>query len=236
MRPTCRARVGEHATLRRRLALAVRRRAAAVLHRRVGRHGDARRAVAAARDARTASAVDAALAAIDEASRAACQACAMRAPDIASNALLAALSLAAYAHRPARDRDRGRRSSRAVSRRHARRMRALGGHCEDHRRRRRRYRNCCDSGHGRCNGCAAFAHRSRVPAPAALTVDTDRRGLAARRTVETTHPSARRPASPASTASASPSAGAGSSSRRARRRHGSPRSIRARCRSTSPTA
>jgi phosphomevalonate kinase len=51
-------------------------------------------AVAAARD-RNRAAVDAALAAIDKASRAACQACAMRSPEIASNALLAALALAA---------------------------------------------------------------------------------------------------------------------------------------------
>jgi phosphomevalonate kinase len=50
--------------------------------------------VAAARD-RNRAAVDAALAAIDKASRAACQACAMRSPEIASNALIAALSLAA---------------------------------------------------------------------------------------------------------------------------------------------
>jgi phosphomevalonate kinase len=41
--------------------------------------------------------VDAALHAIDKASRAACQACAARSPEIASNALLAALSLAAHA-------------------------------------------------------------------------------------------------------------------------------------------
>ncbi len=41
--------------------------------------------------------VDAALGAIDKASRAACQACAVRAPEIASNALLAALALAAHA-------------------------------------------------------------------------------------------------------------------------------------------
>ncbi|HTL34189.1 MAG TPA: hypothetical protein VL326_13760 [Kofleriaceae bacterium] len=49
--------------------------------------------VAAARD-RNRAAVDAALAAIDKASRAACQACAMRSPEIASNALIAALTLA----------------------------------------------------------------------------------------------------------------------------------------------
>ena len=49
--------------------------------------------VAAARD-RNRAAVDAALAAIDKASRAACQACAMRSPEIASNALIAALILA----------------------------------------------------------------------------------------------------------------------------------------------
>ncbi len=42
-------------------------------------------------------AVHAALAAVEKAARAACQACAMRAPEIASNALLAALSLAAHA-------------------------------------------------------------------------------------------------------------------------------------------
>ena len=41
------------------------------------------------------AAVDAALAAIAKASRAACQACAVRAPEIAANALIAALSLAA---------------------------------------------------------------------------------------------------------------------------------------------
>jgi phosphomevalonate kinase len=41
--------------------------------------------------------VDAALKSIDQASRAACQACAMRVPEIAANALLAALSLAANA-------------------------------------------------------------------------------------------------------------------------------------------
>jgi phosphomevalonate kinase len=50
--------------------------------------------VAVARD-RNRAAVDAALAAIDKASRAACQACAMRSPEIASNALIAALALAA---------------------------------------------------------------------------------------------------------------------------------------------
>jgi phosphomevalonate kinase len=41
--------------------------------------------------------VDAALTAIDKASRAACQACAVRAPEIAANALLSALALAAHA-------------------------------------------------------------------------------------------------------------------------------------------
>jgi len=53
-------------------------------------------AVQAARD-RDRSGVEAALAAIDRASRAACQACAVRTPEIAGNALLAALSLAAHA-------------------------------------------------------------------------------------------------------------------------------------------
>jgi phosphomevalonate kinase len=54
------------------------------------------REVGAARE-RDRAAVDAALAAIGQASRAACQACASRAPDIATNALLAALALAAEA-------------------------------------------------------------------------------------------------------------------------------------------
>ena len=43
------------------------------------------------------AAVDAALAAVATASRAACQACAVKAPDIAGNALVSALSLAAHA-------------------------------------------------------------------------------------------------------------------------------------------
>jgi phosphomevalonate kinase len=46
--------------------------------------------------ARDPAGVDAALAAIAKASRAACQACAVREPEIASNALLAALALAAH--------------------------------------------------------------------------------------------------------------------------------------------
>ena len=57
-------------------------------------------------------------------------------------------------------------------------------HCEDHRRGRRRRG---DRGHtvpGRCNDRAAFAHRSRVPA-AGYERRSDRRGLAARRSVET---------------------------------------------------
>jgi len=53
-------------------------------------------AVAAAREGNPA-AVDAALAAIEKASRAAVQACAMRAQEIASNALIPAISLAAHA-------------------------------------------------------------------------------------------------------------------------------------------
>jgi phosphomevalonate kinase len=53
-------------------------------------------AVQAARE-RDRVAVEAALKAIDQASRAACQACATRVPEIAANALLAALSLAASA-------------------------------------------------------------------------------------------------------------------------------------------
>jgi phosphomevalonate kinase len=55
--------------------------------------------VAAVQEARERDkvAVDAALQAIDKASRAACQACAARAPEIASNALLSALALAAHA-------------------------------------------------------------------------------------------------------------------------------------------
>lgn len=55
--------------------------------------------VSAVNDARERdrAAVDAALAAIDKASRAACQSCAMRAPEIAANALISALSLAAHA-------------------------------------------------------------------------------------------------------------------------------------------
>lgn len=53
-------------------------------------------AVAAARQ-RDRVAVDAALVAVEKASRAACQACAMRSPEIASNALIAALALAANA-------------------------------------------------------------------------------------------------------------------------------------------
>lgn len=52
--------------------------------------------VQAARE-RDRTAVEAALAAIEQASRAACQACAMRVPDIAGNALISALSLAASA-------------------------------------------------------------------------------------------------------------------------------------------
>lgn len=47
--------------------------------------------------ARDRAAVEAALAAIEQASRAACQACAMRAPELASRALLAALALAGHA-------------------------------------------------------------------------------------------------------------------------------------------
>ena len=54
------------------------------------------RAVATAREGRR-IAVDAALLAVDKASRAACQACAARVPEVASHALLAALSLAANA-------------------------------------------------------------------------------------------------------------------------------------------
>lgn len=53
-------------------------------------------AVHAARE-RDPVAVEAALKAIDQASRAACQACAMRVPEIAGNALIAAMSLAANA-------------------------------------------------------------------------------------------------------------------------------------------
>ncbi|NVB80463.1 MAG: hypothetical protein HOV81_18870 [Kofleriaceae bacterium] len=64
-----------------------------------GKSADTGSLVAAVQAARTANraAVEAALAAIDKASRAACQACAMRAPEIASSALLAALALAGRA-------------------------------------------------------------------------------------------------------------------------------------------
>ena len=64
-----------------------------------GAPADTRSLVAAVATARASDrvAVDAALLAIDKASRAACQACAVRAPEIASNALLSALALGAHA-------------------------------------------------------------------------------------------------------------------------------------------
>jgi phosphomevalonate kinase len=64
-----------------------------------GAPADTRSLVAAVATARDADrrAVDAALLAIDKAARAACQACAARIPEIASNALLSALALAAHA-------------------------------------------------------------------------------------------------------------------------------------------
>ena len=64
-----------------------------------GASADTATLVAAIAKAREADqpAVDAALKAIEQASRAACQACAMRSPEIASNALIAALALGAQA-------------------------------------------------------------------------------------------------------------------------------------------